>query len=199
MKLTTAQTAQNIAGFIVFGNGKHDKERITAPIAEKLNHHKTILAPQKTSALGLRKSIETAAELINRFAKDTIIIIDREHLKNQNIHNILKEYFPQIKIITQTNNLLQLQVTRGPKTAKLHIAIMGNHQTPKIEANIATLIKQTLNINIQPQKNTIKQTLRKHNLTIQDLIKTTNINKLEKAFQNIITALKNLNNPPSQK
>ena len=197
MKLAMTQVAGDVAGFIIFGNGRYDKERIVAPIAEKLDHHKTILAPQKAPALGLRRAIETAAELIGKFAKDTIIIIDREHIESRNIHEVLKEYFSEVKILAQSENLLQLQVTRGPKTAKLHIAIMGNRQIPKIEANIATLIGQALNMNIPPEKNAIRRTLREQGLRIRDLIRATSISKLEETLGNIIAALKSLDNATS--
>ncbi len=184
MKLIEGEVTKNVAGFVIFGNGRRDKCIVRA-FAKKFNGRKSLLIPTiPFQTQGVENSLRAIVWIVDNISRyffsgklKIILVIDREHIND--FEKSLSNYFIYEKI-KETTHLLKYRIERlGGKIAILYVAIMGKEK--KIEENIATLIEEILKVCIRPEKNVISRFLRQKNEKIESIIMKATINQLRKA------------------
>ena len=183
MKIIRGETVpkpEKYTGFIVIGDGMHD-EKIMKALFKRFNDKKFVLMPQDRPSLKLIGSIDIAAELIGRFGRDVLIVIDREHFDETQLEAQLKQKFSKVELMHKDGAFYTINVMKGTKTANLYIAIMGAKKS--IEEVEAALIREYYGEVVKPAKEEIKSALKRHHdEKIYDLIEKLDYEKLRRAF-----------------
>jgi len=204
MQIIRGQTPTKAENTIVtlFGNGTRD-ERILETTAQKLDPEqepKALLIPQTPRRTGLESTIDTLSTLISLriITKTYTIIIDREHIQNQEqIKQTLEEHGFQIKQLKNiTENLYKITCTKGPKEIDIYLTLIGLSPKGNIEEHLAKLINLTHNQNIEPTKEAINKWLKEHNETIENLIRRANHTQLKNALTPLYNLIKILRQDP---
>jgi len=166
-------------GFIVIGNGIHD-EKVMRTLFKRFDDKAAVLMPQARPALGLEGSIDLAAELIGRFGKDVLIVIDKEAFDESRFKSILEYKFSICSIQKRDTSFWCARVVRGVREANLYVAIMGIEKG--IEEVEAILIRERYGEDIEPTKNAIRTFLRRHDTKIYDVIEELGEESIRRAF-----------------
>ena len=189
---------EKVVAVVIVGDGKYDVEYVLKPLAVRFNgHDKILLLPQirlkefagkPIGGIGLRKAVEAASTVIGMFRKDIIIVVDLEHVQNEDIKQILKEFFEAGKF-NIVEKVFEARVRRGPYEANLFIVCMGCSEKLSIECNEAILIRDVLNVNVKADKKAIRKVLKDHGFRLSDLIIKAEMRILNTAFGNAIYVL----------
>ena len=169
-----------LIGFLVIGDGSRD-EAIMRALLHRFNGEKALLMPQDRPSLGLEGSIRMASELIRRFGRDVLIVIDRERFSGRLLYGLLRTYFDEYEVKRKSGGFRSIWVKKAGKSANLYLVIMGWKKA--IEENIAVLIREVLGANVKPTKEAVWAFLRAEaKLHVSDLIGRAGVEKLERAF-----------------
>lgn len=126
--------------------------------------------------------------------KKILWICDKEHVKTENWHESIMRELTKYGITVQTENkwldsgLFRLWL--ADREAMLWVALSGLKQ--KIEENIADLIMSRYGDKVEPDKNRIKDYLKRRGIKLDDLILETNEQVIEQSFPGLMNVLKSI-------
>jgi len=172
-------TDAELAGFLVIGDGHHD-EVVMRALLEKFDHGRAVLMPQDRPSLGLEGSVRAAAELIGRFGRDVLVVIDRERFDDGRFNRHVREYFMDRKVKVDADDFKHVWARRGSRWGNLYVAIMGREKA--LEENLAILIREVFRTDVEPTKEGVRDFLRRRGLHVADLIRRAGRAKLRTAF-----------------
>jgi hypothetical protein len=179
-----------VQGYVIFGNGRGD-ERIFGAISSKFNDKITISNPLLSHETGLSaafKSIAKIAELVSSPSR-YIIVIDREHVDENNLRGFAGEYGFELQSLGKLNEFAYLlEVKRSGRVADIYIAVSGFEKS--IEENISKLIEERYGEKVEPSKGAIKSWLKGKNLRDKDLIEGASKEALERSFPGIVAVIR---------
>ena len=106
-------------------------------------------------------------------------------------HIFLSKIFNcKIRQEDKDNQYFEFEIQRGPKRATLYIVVLGFEKS--VEENISHLIKEEYGETVPPEKQKIKQFLSQRKMKIEDLIKNSSEQTLNKAFNNLTRILRKI-------
>ncbi len=170
---------EKLVGFLVIGDGSRD-EKVMRALFEVFDHAKIVLMPQSRPALGLEGSVKTTAQLVGRFGRDVLVVIDREHFDEEDFGKYIEEYFEDREVKVDANDFKHVWARRGAMRANFYVAVMGYEKG--LEENLATLIHEVYGVRVEPTKEAVWGFLKKKKLHVADLIKKAEEPKLARAF-----------------
>ena len=181
MRLVRGQltTDAELAGFLVVGDGRHD-EKVMRALLEKFDHRRTVSMPQDSFSLGLEGSVRAAAELIGRFGRDVLVVIDRERFDDERFNRHVREYFMDHEVRLDADDFKHVWARRGSRQGNLYVAIMGREKA--LEENLAVLIREVFGADVEPTKEGVWGFLRRRGLHVADLIMRAGRARLGRAF-----------------
>jgi len=173
---------------MVVGDGGHD-EKVMKALFKRFDDEKFVLMPQDRPSLKLVGSVDLAAELIGRFGKDVLIVIDKEFFDEARFESLLKQRFSNYEVTRRDDGFWLVKVTRGPRTANLCVAVMGTRKD--IWEVEAAIIREFYGEEVAPTEEEIKRFLRERGVKIYDLIERLKDESLDRVFpQQFIDFLK---------
>ncbi|XRO77396.1 hypothetical protein ACO3VM_02375 [Methanocaldococcus sp. 10A] len=193
----------NFIAFVITGDGRWEQV-ILKSIAKRYNgKDKIIYFPKspfkKSKKIGLSclDFLKLEKEKLNIFnkCKNLVVLIDKEHVQNnEDVINRLNylNVFDKIEINKNSENLIIVEGKLKNKNniLKIYVVIFGKYKC--IEENVAELIKLEFGKDINPNKNSIKDFLKSHNLKRKHLIEISKLENLEASFNNLIHVIKEL-------
>ena|GEM_PF-2461428 len=182
MKLVRGEVVPEPAvhvGFMVVGDGGHD-EKVMKALFKRFDDEKFVLMPQDRPSLKLVGSVDLAAELIGRFGKDVLIVIDKEFFDEARFESLLKQRFSNYEVTRRDDGFWLVKVTRGARTANLCVAVMGTRKD--IWEVEAAIIREFYGEEVAPTEEEIKRFLRERGVKIYDLIEQLKDESLDRVF-----------------
>lgn len=180
---------------VLFGDGQRDR-RVFKSLARRVNGRREILAPQIGGRTGLKTSIDAAAWIVQsarRKPEVILIVIDREHLEREDLEQVLKEYFGSWEYVVKESDRIKIVVRKGAWQGTLLFAVQGIEKS--IEENICVLIEEMFGESIEPTKGAIRKFLRDRKFRDErELIESSDMGRLRRAFGSLIWALEELEN-----
>ncbi len=191
---------------IISGNGTYPDRLLLKVLCEKYNGYDKILWYPRTilkKQTGLN-ALNSLKVIIGYRINSIIFIIDGEHIR-RNVNTEIQETLQSIGLdiinCTPLEESLLIKCRIGSNNIILYCIVLG----PKtcIEEEVAKLIQLKLNINIDLSgdrdkswraglKYKINHVLKEKKITLEDLIKSSGLKKLEIAFPNICSVLKKI-------
>jgi hypothetical protein len=124
-----------------------------------------------------------------------LIVIDKEHSNGRGLSDEAREKLEEYGFLDVSSRLLaqdaaSIECKHGSHEICIKATFSGRDK--RIEENIAELISLELGIPIEPNKDSIRNTLKQHNLDLRRLVGRARMNNLSRAFPALCAALKSL-------
>jgi len=128
---------------------------------------------------------------VNRY----LVVIDKEHSSgiglSDEARRRLEEYgFLDVCTRSLAQDAASIDCKHGSHEICIKAAFSG--QDRRIEENIAELISLELGIQVEPNKHSIRSTLRQQNLNLKRFLRSARMNNISRAFPALCAALKSL-------
>lgn len=209
--IVTEETLGKPLAFVITGNGRKELG-VLRQIAKKYNGagpHDVLYFPLSSRSSPLRKENRVTGiralnslkiEEVRQYGK-VLCLIDREHI-SRNIRDNISTLGIFNSFNFKTND--EPYVIKGQIEQEdiiLHLVILGKKK--RLEENISELIKLMTSKKVKPEKESIKnfiyncEKIREQEIDdYEDLIKVAKRKEIEKAFDNLTTAIKRLEGDP---
>lgn len=188
--------------WVLTGDG-HTEYRVLKGVARKYNGSQKVLFFPKLplgfhfgGGISVLKATKTHISKYN--AKKFFCLIDREHIETSDaekeVESKLREFGFEVigiqKLPTNDEEVLRVEGKLGTHKFILWVAINGKEKC--IEENVAKLLEAEFGESIEPTKDCVKRALKRHNIDIDQIIHTANINKIKRSFPAIHAVLNGL-------
>jgi len=182
---------------LLFGNGHRDR-RITKAVLRKLRFREELYEPQIPAPGSLRAVVEQASLLLDKseaLEHTMLIVVDREHIAcEEALTKLFREYFSLLKMEQLCEGYSwRLECRRGPRHTIIYVVAMGLSRRKCIEENLAKLIELTYGESIEADKRSLREWLRRRELSDMELVEKAPIKAVREAFKSLACVLDELN------
>lgn len=198
MKVCREINRENPAAIVITGDGRREF-RVLSAVGRRYDGVKTLWFPKKPMKdvqIGL-SPLEVLTLYPGKFKIYSFLyLVDREHFVDLSPKEKIKEYLKNklkieiIEVKEINSSALYFSCKVGLHHVKLYVSVFGREKC--IEEEIASLIKLTLHLNVEPEKGKIEEILKANNIKEEkDLIEksSTSIKDLENAFPGLASIL----------
>jgi len=182
-------------------------------LAQRFNgYDKVLLLPTKAPSLGIERkkcgrfSGLSAFQVVKTYVSkwrltEYLLIIDMEHfglhhdkvsIQNAIEDNVRSFGFADPKVTLLNEGAYRISCFLGSHRISMNAALSGSEK--RVEENISKLIKLEYNTEIAPEKGDIESELHRLGLSLEELLRKSDLNNLSRAFPGLTAALKDFEN-----